>query len=445
MKVLKFGGTSVRDSEWIDKALNIANSQLKNGVILVASAMGKTTDKLQEIADLAGTGNKDEAKKIAEILRNGFITTVENFENSNNYKECKSIIENIFVELNSIITGLSLLKERTDRSNDLILSFGERLSTLIISSRAKQLGISTELLDSREFIKTDNNFSQAALLEELTYKLINEKIKVKNNTLYIVQGFIGSTEYSITTTLGRGGSDFTATIIGSALKAEEVQIWTDVSGIMTSDPNLVPKASTIPSISYREAAELAYFGARVIHPSTIQPAISGGIPVCIKNTGAPQNTGTKIIADIPSGGLKAIAFKKGITVINISSGRMLLAYGFLKRIFEIFDKFKTSVDLVATSEVSVSITIEDTTDLDNIAEELKKIGTLNIEQEKSVICLVGQGLWKDSKFITEVFSTLQSVPIRMISLGSSDTNLSLVVPDNLVEEAVKKLHKVFFE
>ena len=445
MIVLKFGGTSVRDSEWIDKALNIANSQLKNGAVLVSSAMGKTTDKLQEIADLAGAGNKDKAKKIAEIIKNQFITTVDNFENPHNYKECKSIIESIFTELNSIITGLSLLKERTNRSNDLILSFGERLSTLIISSRAKQLGMSTELLDSREFIKTDNNFGQAALLEELTYKLINEKIKVKNNILYIVQGFVGSTLHGITTTLGRGGSDFTATIIGSALKAEEVQIWTDVNGIMTSDPNLVSKAATIPSISYREAAELAYFGATVIHPSTIQPAISRGIPVYVKNTGQPQNVGTKIISDIPSEGPKAIAFKKGITVINISSGRMLLAYGFLKRIFEIFDKFKTSVDLVATSEVSVSITIEDTLNLDNITGELKKIGTVNIEQEKSVICLVGQDLWKDSKFITEVFSTLKSIPIRMISLGSSDTNLSLVVPEGLVENAVKRLHKVFFE
>jgi len=442
MIVLKFGGTSVRNSEWIDKALNIAKSQVKNGAVLIASAMGKTTDKLQEIADLAGAGKKDEAKKIVEIIKNEHTTVVDNY---GSYNECKNIINTLAEELNSIVTGLSLLKERTDRSNDLILSFGERLSTLIISYRAKDLGISTELLDSRDFIKTDSNFSQAALLEDLTYKLINEKIKIRSSMLYIAQGFIGSTEYGITTTLGRGGSDYTATIIGSALGAEEVQIWTDVSGIMTSDPNLISKAATIPFISYREAAELAYFGARVIHPSTIQPAINKEIPVCVKNTGNPDASGTKIISSVPLEGPKAIAFKKGITVINISSGRMLLAYGFLRRIFEIFDNFKTSVDLVATSEVTVSITIDDTSSIDNIVKELEKIGTVNIEKDKCVICLVGQDLWKQSKFITEVFSTLQSIPIRMISLGSSDTNLSLVVPQNVAEDAVKKLHAEFFE
>jgi len=214
---------------------------------------------------------------------------------------------------------------------------------------------------------------------------------------------------------------------------------------MTSDPNLISKAATIPFISYREAAELAYFGARVIHPSTIQPAINKEIPVCVKNTGNPDASGTKIISSVPLEGPKAIAFKKGITVINISSGRMLLAYGFLRRIFEIFDNFKTSVDLVATSEVTVSITIDDTSSIDNIVKELEKIGTVNIEKDKCVICLVGQDLWKQSKFITEVFSTLQSIPIRMISLGSSDTNLSLVVPQNVAEDAVKKLHAEFFE
>ncbi len=442
MIVLKFGGTSVRNSEWIDKALNIAKSQVKNGAVLIASAMGKTTDKLQEIADLAGAGKKDEAKKIVEIIKNEHTTVVDNY---GSYNECKNIINTLAEELNSIVTGLSLLKERTDRSNDLILSFGERLSTLIISYRAKDLGISTELLDSRDFIKTDSNFSQAALLEDLTYKLINEKIKIRSSMLYIAQGFIGSTEYGITTTLGRGGSDYTATIIGSALGAEEVQIWTDVSGIMTSDPNLISKAATIPFISYREAAELAYFGARVIHPSTIQPAINKEIPVCVRNTGNPDTSGTKIISSVPLEGPKAIAFKKGITVINISSGRMLLAYGFLRKIFEIFDNFKTSVDLVATSEVTVSITIDDTSSIDNIVKELEKIGTVNIEKDKCVICIVGQDLWKQSKFITEVFRTLQSIPIRMISLGSSDTNLSLVVPQNVAEDAVKKLHTEFFE
>lgn len=442
MIVLKFGGTSIRDSEWIDKALSIAKTKIKKGAVLVASAMGKTTDQLQEIADLAGKGNKEKAIRIVETVKNNHLNTVKLF---GNYPDCIKIINNYMDELNSIVTGLSLLKERTERSNDLILSFGERLSTLIISARAKDSGIDAELLDSRDFIKTDNNFTQAALLEEKSFKLIKNKIKSKDDCLYIVQGFIGSTEQGITTTLGRGGSDYTATIIGNAINAEKVEIWTDVNGIMTSDPNIVQKAATVSSISYKEAAELAYFGARVIHPSTIQPAVNKCIPVCVKNTGNPEQSGTKIVSSIPSEGPKAIAFKKGITVINISSGRMLLAYGFLKRIFDIFDNFKTSVDLVATSEVTVSVTIEDISNLNSIVTELEKIGSVNVEKNKSVICLVGQDLWKQSKFITEVFKTLQSVPIRMISLGSSDTNLSLVVPDDFAEDAVKKLHIEFFE
>jgi aspartate kinase len=445
MVVLKFGGTSVRDAEWIDKALAIIQRELDRSPVVIASAMGKTTDRLQEIAKLAGSGEREKAVELHKKLRHTHLDIAKGFITGTNLDKCTEALDFLFKELSSLIKGLSLLRDWTPRSNDAILSFGELLSTTIIAHRAQELGIETIYMDSRDIIKTDDVFMRAQLLKELTYSLIRDKIKPQKGKIYVVQGFIASTKSNITTTLGRGGSDYTASIIGAALGAEEIQIWTDVDGIMTSDPRMVEKARNIPRISYKEAAELAYFGAKVIHPSTIQPATSLGIPVVVKNTGNPDVEGTWIVAEVPSEGPKALACKKGITVINITSYRMLLAYGFLRRIFEIFEKYQTSVDLVATSEVSVSLTIDNTAGIDDITRELENIGNITIETDKSIVCLVGLGLWKDSQIISQVFSTLTSIPIRMISLGSSDTNLSFVVPDNEVDLAMQRLHKTFFE
>ncbi len=445
MRVLKFGGTSLRDAEWISKALNIAESQLSEGIVLVASAMAKTTNSLQEIACRAEEGDYDKAEHLIKDLESSHLATAKGLLKGDLLNTCSSELDKLIVELSSVVKGLSLLKERTTGSNDLILSFGERLSTVIVANTAKMLGMETHLLDSRTFMKTDDNFTQAALKDDLTYRLIREQIEPHPNLLIVTQGFIASTDDGTTTTLGRNQSDFTAIVLGAALSAEEVQIWTDVDGIMTSDPRLVRRASTIGTISYREAAELAHFGARVIHPSTIQPAITHRIPVWVRNTGNPGGQGTKIISGFPSEGPKAISFKRDITVINITSGRMLMAYGFLKAIFEIFERYETSVDLIATSEVSVSMTIDDAVNLELITRDLKELGVVSIESDQSIICLVGQDLWKNSEIISRVFSTLQRVPIRMISLGSSDTNLSLVVPQAEVESTVKSLHKEFFE
>ncbi|MEE8577033.1 MAG: aspartate kinase, partial [candidate division Zixibacteria bacterium] len=420
-------------------------SQLSEGVVLVASAMAKTTNSLQEIACRAEEGDFDKAEHLIKDLESSHLATAKDLLKDDLLDTCSSELNRLFVELGSVVKGLSLLKERTTRSNDLILSFGERLSTVIIANTGKMLGMETHLLDSRTFMKTDDNFTQAALIDDLTYRLIREQIEPYPNLLIVTQGFIASTDDGTTTTLGRNQSDFTAIVLGAALSAEEVQIWTDVDGIMTSDPRLVRKASTIGAISYREAAELAHFGARVIHPSTIQPAVTHKIPVWVRNTGNPDGQGTKIVSGFPSEGPKAISFKRDITVINITSGRMLMAYGFLKAIFEIFERYETSVDLIATSEVSVSMTIDEPVNLELITRDLKELGIVSIESDQSIICLVGQDLWKNSEIISRVFSTLQRVPIRMISLGSSDTNLSLVVPQAEVESTVKSLHKEFFE
>jgi aspartate kinase len=444
MIVLKFGGTSVQSAEMMDNALSIVERRLGRAPVIIASAMSKVTDLLQEIAKLLGSGDDGGAEKVLLAIEERHLFCAKSFLTADNLEACISDLKKVFAEIRAIIKALAILKEWSKRSNDAILSFGERLSTILLYHRARERGMEAELFDSRELVKTDDNFTQAAPIEELTRTLIASAVKPRPGRIAILQGFIASTTGGAITTLGRGGSDYSATIVGAALKAEEVEIWTDVSGIMTSDPRIVKGAMPISQISYREAAELAYFGAKVIHPSTIQPAVNLGIPVWVKNTFKPEAQGTKIIQNIPKNGLKAIACKKGITLINVNSSRMLLAYGFLRKIFEIFEKHQTAVDLIATSEVSVSVTIDNAIAVDVIARDLSEIGTVCVEAEKGIICLVGQDLWKDTAFLSRVFQCLKSTPVRMISLGSSDINLSLVVPDADTEQSVRRLHDEFF-
>jgi len=445
MIVLKFGGTSVQNAEMMDKTLKIAQSQIERGPVLVSSAMSKVTDQLQEIAKLLGGGKEAEAESILCAINERHLACARAFLTEKNLGACESDIAAVVSELRAFIKALSMLKEWSKRSNDAVLSFGERLSTIILLHRAREIGMTATLYDSRELVKTDDTFTSAAPIEDLTNKLISSRVEAAPGVLCILQGFIGSTTSGATTTLGRGGSDYTATIVGAALRAEEVQIWTDVTGIMTSDPRIVENARTIPQISYREAAELAYFGAKVIHPSTIQPAVNLGIPVWVKNTFRPEDQGTKIVPAAAGNGLKAIACKKGITLVNINSSRMLFAYGFLRRIFEIFEKHQTPVDLITTSEVSVSVTIDNPAAVNNIARDLSEIGTVGVESDKAIICLVGVDLWKDTAFLARVFGCIKKTPLRIISLGASDINLSLVVAAEDTEDTVRRLHTEFFE
>jgi aspartate kinase len=444
MIVLKFGGTSVQNAQMMDATLSIVEQQRERAPVLVSSAMSKVTDQLQEIARLVGEGRQAESEALLDSVLERHLSCARSFLKGQHLVRCEQDLVAVASELRAIIKALSLLKEWSKRSNDAILSFGERLATILLLHRAHERGMDAELHDSREVIKTDDTFTSASPIEDLTNRLVAAKVRTRPGTVAIMQGFISSTAGGATTTLGRGGSDYTATIVAAALRAEEVQIWTDVTGIMTADPRIVKGARTIDRISYREAAELAYFGAKVIHPSTIQPAVNLGIPVWVKNTFHPEEAGTCIIPAVPGIGLKAIACKKGITLVTIGSSRMLLAYGFLRRIFEIFEKHQTPVDLIATSEVSVSVTIDNASAVTAIAKDLSEIGTVGVETDKSIICLVGQDLWKDTPFLARAFSSLKGTPVRMISLGSSDINLSLVVPVEATDEAVRSLHQEFF-
>ncbi len=443
MIVLKFGGTSVQNADWIDNAIDITEKQLDRAPVLVSSAMGKTTDLIVEMTNLAEQGNLNECLTHIDTLKNNHIQTAYSFLSGENLEAAEKQLNELLNQFISLLKGLSLLRECSPRSKDALLSFGERLSTTIIAFRAKERGIDTEFLDARNFMITDENFTSASPLMSLTNSRIREQVKPAPGKLIVTQGFISSTESGVTTTLGRGGSDYSAAIIGAALAAEEVQIWTDVNGIMTSDPRKVKGVKSISSITYSEAGELAYFGAKVVHPATIQPAVGKDIPVLVKNTREPDHSGTRIEGTLTGKGLKAIASKKDITLVNITSCKMLNAYGFLSRIFRIFEKHETPVDLISTSEVSVSITIENDHKIDLITEEMASFANVNVEKHKGIICLVGQDLWKDSRFISKVFSVLEDTPVRMISLGSSDINLSLVVPMDRIDDTVQKLHDKF--
>jgi aspartate kinase len=444
MIVMKFGGTSVQDATAMDRALSIAETRLPRAPVLVASAMANVTDQLQVIARLVGEGRRQECDAAIAALEERHAGCAREVLGPPHLDRCLADLAAMFGELRALTSALAMLKEWSKRSNDAILSFGERLSTTILFHRALSRGMDADFFDARELVKTDDTFTAALPIEDLTAVAITARIKPRPGCIAITQGFIASTVGGATTTLGRGGSDYSATILGAALKADEVEIWTDVNGIMTADPRIVPSARPITSISYREAAELAYFGAKVIHPSTIQPAVALGIPVLVKNTFEPDHPGTEIVPSVSGSGVRAIASKRRITLVSVSSSRMLLAYGFLRRIFEIFEKHQTPVDLIATSEVSVSVTIDNPSAIDGIARDLSEIGTVGIETEKSIVCLVGQDLWKDTVFLSRVFTSLHAVPVRMISLGASDINLSLVVPEPATEESVRSLHAEFF-
>ncbi len=429
------------DGRRMDEALNIAAGQLAMVPVIVSSALSGVTD---ELISLTATAVAGESESVSQTLARLEKRHFDAMKDLSGVEDSAARVDKLFAELKALLRGLALLKECSPRTHDAVLAFGELLSTTVLHARALSSGHDAVLLDSRDLVLTDSNFTAATPDFERTNAAVQANLKPEKGKMYITQGFIGKAPNGATTTLGRGGSDFTATILGAALGADEVQIWTDVNGIMTSDPRIVTGARTVSALSYEEAAELAYFGAKVVHPSTIQPAIDKNIPVLVKNTLDPDGPFTTITGDTPETGISAIAGKKNITLVNITSSRMLNAYGFLSRIFSVFEQHETPVDLIATSEVSVSITIDDDAHVAEIVEDLSDFGSVNIEHSKAIICLVGKELWKDSSFIARVFNSLQNIPVRMISLGSSDINLSLVVPESAIENAMSILHDHFF-
>lgn len=440
MKILKFGGSSVRDPQMILRVIDIARACLGEAPILVASAMGKTTDMLEAAAESAEAGEQSRAEQLIDRIESDHIHAAEALSTGPERESLMTTVAALSAELRSLIHGVTLIRECSPRSKDAVLSFGERLSTTIIAAAARGRGLNATLVDARTLIRTDASFTAATPDLDATAALISDRLDPQPGSLIVTQGFIASTADGVTTTLGRGGSDFTATILGAALGADAVEIWTDVDGIMTADPRVIDGARTIPTISYDEAAELAYFGAKVVHPYTILPAVRREIPVWVKNTSSPESPGTRITGQADATGIRAVASKSGVTLVTIRSSRMLNAYGFLRALFAVFDRHKVSVDLVATSEVSVSMTVDGGTDLGPLEHDLQELGRVEIESGKSIVCLVGRHLFERSGFVAEVFAAVDPAHVRLISLGSSEINLSLVVDEGETEGVLRRLH-----
>ncbi|MBM3811849.1 MAG: lysine-sensitive aspartokinase 3 [Acidimicrobiia bacterium] len=438
MIVMKFGGSSVESAAAIDRVASIVQARAGQHPVVVVSAMGKTTNRLLAIADEAVAGRKNEA-----------LTQLADLEQFH-LREGGSVggkVEAHFAELAELVKGLSILGELTPRSVDAISAYGERLSSLIVADAFRRKGIDAVHQDSRDYIITDDRHTLAAPLYPETYAHLEQRLAPRaQRQIAVMGGFIGSTKAGVTSTLGRGGSDFSAAIIGAGIKAAEIQIWTDVDGMLTCDPRILPGGHRVKVISFSEAAELAYFGAKVLHPSTVLPAVEKNIPVLILNSRRPEVEGTRIISgSAPSANpVKAIACKQNITTVHIRSMRMLGAHGFLRRIFEVFDHHQTPVDMVTTSEISVSLTIDNPQRLDAIVGELSKIAEITVERDQAIICLVGDKVAHTSGIAGRVFQSLNGTNIRMISQGASLLNLSFVVAGSDLSNAVKALHTEFF-
>ncbi len=448
MIVCKFGGTSVQDAEAMTRVAEIIGARRKKQPVVVASAMGKTTNQLLEVAQTAAKGKRQEALDLLTRVKDKHFKEAQKMEIAVGDDSVSEILNAYFKEMRDLVKGLAALGELTPRITDAMASYGERLSTAILTQVLENYGIPAQLMDARECIITDDNFMRAAPLFDLTDPAVVGHLRpvIKSGKVPVFQGFIGRTRTGITTTIGRGGSDYSAAIVGAALDAEDIQIWTDVDGIMTTDPRMVKEARRIKAISFDEAAELAYFGAKVLHPATIIPAVRKKIPVHVLNSYKPDRDGTLITDEAPpcENPVKAIAYKSGITVVNVASTRMLMAYGFLKKIFEIFDHYQVPVDVVSTSEVSVSLTVDETRELWDIVTELKKIGEVKVEGSKSIVCCVGENLKNIPGVPNIVFSALQDLKIHMISQGASAINITFVIDQEQLPEAVRGLHDAFF-
>ena len=447
MIVMKFGGTSVESAAAIERVAGIVKAREERHPVVVVSAMGKTTNKLLAIADAAIKGKREDYIRQIHELRDYHSREARQIVPLEDRASLDSFLDEHFQELTELVKGLAVLGELTPRSIDAISSYGERLSSYIVTLGFRRFGMLAEHVDSREVIQTDRRHTHAAPNFPETYKRLAGTLPpIAANCVVVMGGFIGSTEDGVTTTLGRGGSDFTAAIVGAGVDAEEIQIWTDVDGMLTADPTILAGGHRVKTISFAEAAELAYFGAKVLHPATVVPAIEKNIPVMILNSRRPDVPGTRITADFVhcDNAVKSIACKRRITTVSIHSTRMLMAHGFLRRIFEVFDRYETPVDMVATSEVSVSLTIDNTANMDLILGELRQFAEATVEHDSVIVCLVGENIRHTPGVARRVFNALDSINIRMISQGASLLNLSFVVAEADLVKAVSALHEEFF-
>lgn len=429
MKVLKFGGTSVGSAQRIKNVAKLINERGKN--IIVLSAMSGTTNTLVEISDYLYKHNIDGAKETINGLEKKYFHTIrELFSRQDNRDEAMTEIKACFNYIRSFTKSLFTIFEEKE-----ILSQGELMSTALMNIYLRSTGVKSALLPALDFVRTDKNGEPD---QQYIKQKINSLIeKYSDCDVYITQGYICRNAYGEVDNLRRGGSDYTASLIGAAIGAEEIEIWTDIDGMHNNDPRYVDGTDPVGELHFEEAAELAYFGAKILHPTCVLPAKLNNIPVRLLNTMCPQAKGTLIHNTVGDGTIKAVAAKDNITAIKIKSGRMLLAYGFLRKVFEIFESYKTPIDMIATSEVGVSVTVDSEKNLDNILNDLKKFGTVTVDRDMVIICVVGDLEWHNTGFEAKAIEAIKEVPVRMISYGGSNYNVSFLVKK---EDKIKALN-----
>jgi aspartate kinase len=447
--VMKFGGSSVEDADAFRRVASIVAERLAQRPVVVVSAMAGMTDALLAAIALAANSQTNEADALLQPHFTRHTAVCEELLTPAEAGQFNVALEHHMREVATVLQSLNSATSQRAARQDAVLATGELLSSALLSAVMRSMDIPAVTVDARRCIVTNDEFGNAApLLAETTKHTRAELLPVLSDLkVPVLGGFIAASGEGLTTTLGRGGSDYTASIVGAAVSAGEIQIWTDVPGVLTADPRVVPSVVTIHRLSYDEAAELAYFGAKVLHPKTIQPAVEGSIPVRICNSRAPAGESTLVCAEIETAAqtVKAIAHKTGITTVQVSSARMLGAYGFLRAIFEVFDRHRKVVDVVTTSEVSVSLSLDDASDLQAIVMELESLGTVSVETERAMICVVGAGLRGTPGIAARVFSTISDINVMLISQGSSSINLTFVIEERQLHEAVRRLHQTFFE
>lgn len=447
MIVLKFGGTSVGDPESIARVASIVDSRRAGGAVVVVSAMAGTTNALLEIAERASTGQLIVALRLVEGIRERHLRAAESLlgacaEADDLCAELSAMCD----ELASLAEALSVLAHTTPRSQDAIASLGEQLSAPLAAAALQRRGLPARLLDAREVIVTDDSFTKAAPQPDAIQREARRLVLplVRDGEIPVLGGFIGATTSGVTTTIGRGGSDYTAALVGAALDATAIEIWTDVDGMLTGDPRVVSGARLIEHIRFDEAAELSAFGAKVLHPATIAPAVKRGIPVFIYNSHRPEGCGTRITANAPRRAVTAVAGKGDVTVLKLRSPRMLLAPGMLRRIFEVFEQHRVSVDVVATSEVSVSVTLDDASRLEELVIALAPYGDVIVERNRAILAVVGSGLGDGGRTMARALAALGDDRVHMLSLSATQINLTLVVDGDRLHAGMRQLHEEFF-
>ena len=444
---MKFGGTSVADAAAIRSVAEIVKSSVKTHPVVVVSAIAGFTNSLIASVDKAIAGDARAASRSLEPEFERHLAIAGELLEGDRRAAYVSVAADARAKIRQLHKIIAAHPVTSPPLQDEIVAYGEHLSSQLMTAVLCEQGVSALHIDARRCIKTDDNYGNATPQPETAAAVRAEaKRLIDSKKVPVLGGFIGSTARGVTTTLGRGGSDYTAAIVGAALDAREIQIWTDVSGVLTADPHVVPDARTIPVLSYQEAAELAYFGAKVLHPKTIQPAIDRSIPVRVCNSRAPREAGTLIVAESESTAqtIKAIAHKNGITTVQVTSARMLGAYGFLRALFEVFDRHKTAVDVVTTSEVSVSLSIDDARTMADLIPDLEQLGTVEVEENRTIISVVGEGLRNTPGIAARVFSVISDINVSMISVGASSVNLTFMVDEEHATQAINRLHRACF-